>query len=217
MQIRILLADDHRLLREGLRSLIEEEEDMEVVGEADDGREAFKLFEQHRPHVIIMDVSMPGLNGIEATSQISGADKQVKIVGLSMHADSDFVRRMLDAGACGYLLKDCAFDELITAIRSVLHGEVYLSPKIARLVVDDYLQGDDTGESSALGKLTSREREVLQLLAEGYSSKQIARLLDVSSKTVDTHRRNIMEKLEIYNIPDLTKFAIREGLTSVQE
>jgi DNA-binding NarL/FixJ family response regulator len=215
MSIRILLADDHKITREGLRSLISKQSDMEVVAEAKNGRDAVGLAKELRPDVIIMDVSMPGLNGIEATKQILSEDENVKVIALSMHSDNLFVSEMLKSGASGYMLKDCAFEELDRAIREVVRGNTYLSPTISGVVVEDYLRKlnkSDSGESSIL---SNREREVLQLLAEGQSTKQIGLKLFISAKTVETHRRQIMNKLDMYTVAELTKYAIRKGLTSL--
>jgi DNA-binding NarL/FixJ family response regulator len=219
MVTRILLADDHQIVREGLHSLLDQNEDMEVVGEAKDGRDAVEMAKQLSPDVVIMDVGMPHLNGIEATRQILHREPGAKIVALSMHSDRRFMGEMLKAGAKGYLLKDGAFDELATAIRSAVADKVYLSPRIADVVVDDYVRrtpGANGAETSAFAKLTPREREVLQLMAEGRATKEIAMDLKVSIKTVETHRRQIMEKLDIHSVAELTKYAIREGLTSLE-
>jgi DNA-binding NarL/FixJ family response regulator len=215
MSMRILLADDHQIVREGLRSMLNQHADMEVVAEAADGRRAVELAQELNPDVVVMDVGMPGLNGIEATRQITMKEPDAKIVALSMHSDRRFMGEMLKAGAKGYLLKDGAFEELATAIRSVASDKVYLSPKIADVVVDDYVRHQGQTEPSAFAKLTPREREVLQLMAEGRATKEIAMDLRVSIKTVETHRRQIMEKLNIYSVAELTKYAIREGLTSL--
>ncbi len=215
MSIRILLADDHKIIREGLRTLLEKEQGMEVVAEAENGRMTVKLAMKLSPQIIIMDVTMPDLNGIEATRQIISDLPGAKVIALSMHSDRRFVTRMLEAGASGYLLKDCAFDELISAIRAVSTNQTYLSPAIASIIVEDYRGYLSKKSSSVSSPLTAREHEVLQLLAEGKSTKQIASCLHVSGKTVETYRRQIMEKLNIYNIAELTKYAIREGLTSL--
>ena len=198
MSIRILLADDHRITRQGLRSLLDKQSDMEVVAEAEEGRTAVRLVRELLPDVVIMDVSMPDLNGMEAARQITREFGNVKIVALSMHSDSLFVTEMLKSGASGYLLKDCAFEELARAIRAVVAGKTYLSPSISGVVVDDYLHRLSKADFSGLDVLTSREREVLQLLAEGKSTKQIALKLHISGKTVETHRRKIMNKLDIF-------------------
>ncbi len=212
MSIGVLLADDHRIIRQGLRSLLEKQPDMEVVAEAENGRTAVQLARRLSPDVVVMDIAMPDLNGIEATQQIIAEAPGVKIVALSMHSDKRFVARMLKAGASGYLLKDCAFEELARAIRTVAVNQIYLSPGIAGVVVEDFVRHVSETDSS----LTPREREVLQLLAEGSSTKEIAARLQVSVKTVETHRRHIMEKLDIHTIAELTKYAIRQGLTSLE-
>ena len=216
MSVRILLADDHKIVRDGLRALIEKESQMEVVGEAQDGREALKLIRQLAPDVVILDIGMPGLNGIETASEIAAEHPKTRIIGLSMHSDRRFVSEMLKAGASGYLLKDCAFEELACAIRAVIADEIYLSPKIAGVVLDDYVSHLTGGRGEAQPTLTHREREVLQLLAEGESTKQIALALGVSSKTVETHRQHIMQKLGVFSVAELTKYAVREGLTSLE-
>jgi len=216
MSIRILLADDHKITRQGLRSLLDKQSDMEVVAEAEEGRTAVRLVRELLPDVVIMDVSMPDLNGMEAARQITREFGDVRIVALSMHSDSLFVTEMLKSGASGYLLKDCAFEELALAIRTVVAGKTYLSPSISGVVVDDYLHRLSKADFSGLEVLTSREREVLQLLAEGKSTKQIALKLHISVKTVETHRRQIMNKLDIHTVAELTKYAIRKGLTSLE-
>ncbi len=216
MTIRLLIADDHQMMRDGLRALIEKEPDMQIVGEAADGKTTVSLARQTSPHVIVMDVSMPDLNGIEATRKILGANPKVKVVGLSGHADQHFIREMLSAGASAYLLKQTAYEELLRAVRAVMKGKKYLSPDVARGVMDAYVElSRPQSERPAFVVLTDREREVLQMTAEGKSTKEIADGLEVSVKTVETHRRNIMEKLDLHSVAELTKYAIREGLTSV--
>ncbi len=215
MSLRILLADDHRIMREGLRSLLEKQPGMEVIAEAANGRTTVRLSRELKPDVVVMDIAMPDLNGIEATRQIIAESPGVKVAALSMLADTKFVREMLGAGASGYLLKDAAFEELGNALRTVTNDQTYLSPKIADLVVKDYLVKISTKDSSDLPVLTNREREVIQLLAEGKTTKQISSLLYVSVKTVETHRKKIMDKLGINSMAELTKYAIREGLTSL--
>ena len=212
MAIRILLADDHTLMRKGLRSLLEKIEDFEVVAEAQNGRSTVRLTLELEPDIVIMDISMPDLNGIDATLQITEKCPESRVIALSIHSDRRFVIQMLKAGASGYLLKDCAFEELEDAIRKAYDGQMYLSPKVAGTVVKDYIGRVSKEEASVYTLLSEREREVLQLLAEGQSTKEIAASLFVSVKTVETHRQNIMKKLGIYNIPDLVKYAIREGL-----
>jgi DNA-binding NarL/FixJ family response regulator len=215
MGVRIILAEDHRITREGLVNLLQERSDMQVVGEAENGREAVRLARELSPDLVIMDVTMPDLNGIDATRIITSGSNNTKVIALSMYSDKQFVQGMIQAGASGYLLKDCAFEELVSAIQAVIHGDTYLSPGIAGIVVQDYLNKLTTDRSSADTVLTNREREVLQLIAEGNSTKEIAARLTVSVKTVETHRRQIMEKLGIFSIAELTKYAIREGLTSL--
>jgi len=217
MSIRILLADDHKIVRDGLRTLIGKEAGMEVIGEAENGRKALKMAEKIRPNVVIMDVTMPDMNGIEAARKIVTEVPGVKVIALSMHSDRRFVLGMLEAGASGYLMKDCAFDELAKAVRSVATGQTYLSPSIADVLVKGYLDKVNEKISVARSPLTEREREILQLLAEGRSSKEIAAHLGVSVKTVETHRRNMMQKLNMRSVAELTKYAIREGLISVED
>lgn len=216
MTIKILVADDHQLVREGLRSLLENEPDLEVAGEAETGRKAVQLVRSLKPDLIIMDVSMPDLNGIEATRHIISECPEAKVLALSMHSDRRFVADILKAGASGYLLKDCAFEELVSAIRAVVIGQTYMSPGITGPVIQDYLRRLSDPDHSAASLLTPREREVLQLLAEGQTTKQMAGRLNVSVKTVETHRRRLMEKLRIFSVAELTKYAIREGLTSLE-
>ena len=216
MSIRILLADDHKITRQGLRSLLEKQDDMEVVAEAEEGRTAVRLAREFSPHIVIMDVSMPDLNGVEATRQIVERTPDVRVIALSMHSDSLFVTEMLKSGASGYLLKDCAFEELTLAIRAVVDGKTYLSPSISGVVVDDYLHRLSKTAYAGPDVLTNREREVLQLMAEGKSTKRIALELHISAKTVETHRRQIMNKLDIHTVAELTKYAIRKGLTSLE-
>lgn len=216
MRTKILLADDHQILRQGLVALLTKERDLEVVGEASDGRTAVRLAMELQPAVVVMDVAMPDLNGIDATRQILAELPQVKIIALSMHADKRFVMGMLKAGATGYLLKHCALEELVNAIRVIRSNRIYLSPDIAGTVVEDYLHQAKTVDDSAFAVLTLREREVLQLYAEGKITRQIAELLHLSIKTVESHRKQIMEKLGSQSFAELIKYAIREGLTSLE-
>jgi len=217
MSIRILLADDHGIIRQGLRSLLEKQPDVEVVGEADDGYIALELVRQLQPDIAIMDITMPNLNGVDATRRIVDEFPKVRVIALSIHSNRRFVSDMLRAGASGYILKECLFDELVQAIRAVAAGSIYLSPRITGVVVDDYVERLSVTSESELTGLTDREREVLQLLAEGNSTKAIALKLHVSYKTIESNRRRIMGKLDIHSIAELTKYAIREGLTSLEQ
>jgi DNA-binding NarL/FixJ family response regulator len=217
VSIRILLADDHGIIREGLRALLAKQNGMEVVAEADNGRSAVQLAKKLHPTVAVIDVSMPDLNGFEATRQIVASVPGVKVLALSMHSDKRYVSEMLKAGASGYLLKDCAFEEVSHAIAAVLRGEVYLSPRIVGVVIADYLNQSAGQETTPDAALSAREREVLQLIAEGRTTKQIAVSLNVSPKTIETHRHQIMEKLDMHSVAELTKYAIRQGLTSLDE
>ena len=216
MSIRVLIADDHKIMLAGLRSLLEKQTDFEVVGEADNGRKAVQMAQEKTPDVVVMDVSMPDLNGIAATKQIIESLPKTRVIALSMHSDKRFVMGMLRAGASGYLLKDCASQELANAIVQVAGGKKYLSPEITGVVIDDFLLGGSAEEVAAASPLSPREREVLQLIAEGWSTKQAASHLYISVKTIETHRRQIMKKLDLHSIADLTKYAIREGLTSIE-
>ena len=216
MSISILVADDHQIVRDGLCTMFRNEPEFDVVGEAADGRTTVELADRLKPDVVIMDVSMPGLNGVEATRQIRAHTPGVRVVALSMHPERQFVSEMLSAGAAGYLLKDSPFDELATAVRTAAAGQVYLCPKVAAVVVKGYVGGDDAPKSGPFyGNLSPREREVLQLLAEGKNTKEIAFTLHVSTKTIETHRRQVMEKLNIYSVAELTRYAIREGVTAL--
>jgi DNA-binding NarL/FixJ family response regulator len=215
MSIRIILADDHKIVRDGLRALIENQAGMKVIAEADNGRETVRLARDLLPDLVIMDIGMPDLNGIDATRQIAAELPDVKVIALSMHSDRRFVVQMFRAGASGYLLKDCAFEELARAVNAVLKNQTYLSPAVAGPVMEDYIHRLSTLDNIAYPILSPREREVLQLLAEGRSTKETASLLCVSTKTVETHRQQIMSKLNIHTTAELIKYAIREGLTSL--
>lgn len=217
MSIKILLAEDHHIIRQGLRALLENQADFEIVGEADDGRTAVGLTRKHSPDVVIMDVSMPELNGIDATRQILREISGARVIALSMYSDKRFVNGMLEAGVSGYLLKNCLVDELTDAIRSVMRGQKYLSPQILGDIVDGYREQLSRDGVLKETPLSSREREIVQLIAEGKDSRQIAECLYISHKTVESHRRRIMEKLEMHTVAELTKFAIREGLTTIND
>ena len=217
MGIRIILADDHQIVRQCLKTLIEQEPDMEVVGEAEDGFRTVTMVRELLPHVVVMDIKMPDLSGIEATQQILSEVSVVKVIALSMYADGRFVADMFKAGACGYLLKDCAFEELARAIRLAMSNKTYLSPGIAEIMVKDYATMNSSLSESIFSTLTAREREVLQLITEGKSTGQIAEILHISIKTVETYRQKIMQKLGTKSVAELTKYAIREGLTSLED
>lgn len=214
--VRVLLADDHTLVRAGLRKLLESIPSMEVVGEAGDGLELLELVEKLQPQMVLMDIAMPGLNGLEATGRLVKTWPGIRVLILSMHQNSEYVRQALRQGAAAYLLKDAAPLELELAIRAVLKGETYLSPAVSKGVVSDYVQRLRTDEQPA-DALTPRQREVLQLIAEGQSTKEIARRLDLSIKTVETHRTQLMKQLDIHEIAGLVRFAIRTGLVSATE
>jgi len=203
------------VVRQGLAALLDRETDMQVVGEAETGWEVIELARELKPDIVIMDVSMPGLNGIEATKEVLRMTSGVKVLALSVHCDKRFVWRMLQAGASGYLLKDCAADELVRAIHTVSAGQSYLSPKIADTVIESYKSLMPATDLLSLPLLTTKERQVLQLVAEGKTTKEIAYLFQISIKTIETHREHVMKKLNLRSVADLTKFAIREGLTSL--
>jgi len=214
MSIRVLIVDDHAIVRHGLCRSIQQQEDMEVVGEASDGHAAVSMARELTPTVILMDVSMPALNGIEATRAVLRESPGSRVIALSMHSAKRYVQEMFRAGASGYILKDCEFDELGQTIRMIAGGQTYVSPSISRIVVESHAcDGDPEEKENAFSVLTQREREVLQLMAEGHSTKQIAMHLYISPKTVEAHRLRIMNKLDIDNVALLTKYAIQEGLT----
>jgi len=215
MSIKILIVDDHQLTREGIRSMLEQENDMKVLGEAEDGRSDARMARELVPDIILMDVCMPDMNGIVATSLIRSEFPKIKVIALSMLDDKRFVSNMLRAGASGYLIKDCSFNELTGAIRRVMKNRTYLSPGIMDVVVTDYVRPPADADSPYSPNLSIREKEVLQLVAEGHSTAQIANSLHVSVKTIESHRQRLMEKLNTKGIAGLTKYAIREGLTSV--
>jgi two-component system, NarL family, response regulator NreC len=213
--MRILLVDDHKMMRDGLRAILEKEEGVEIVGEASNGHEAIVLALRHKPEVVVMDISMPDLNGVDATRRLVTELGRVKVIGLSMNADRRYVVAMFEAGASGYLLKNSASDELIQAVRAVASDLTYVSPAIASVVVGGFIAPSVRSERKSDRPLSPREREVLQLLAEGKSSKDIALRLSLAVATVETHRRQMMDKLSLRTIAELTKYAIREGLTSI--
>jgi DNA-binding NarL/FixJ family response regulator len=214
--IRVLLAEDHLLVRASLRSLLERVADVEVVAEADDGRQAIEKTNEHRPDIVLMDISMPGMNGMEATRQIVKALPEIKVVVLSMHTNEEFVLQALRAGASGYVLKGSPPQELEMAIGAVARGELFLSPAISKGLIAVFLS-QTADRASPLDQLTPRQREILQLVAEGKSSKEIARLLNASVKTVESHRQGLMDRLNIHDVPGLVRFAIRHGLVSSDE
>ena len=216
MPTRVLLVDDHAMIRQGLCSLLEKQPDIEVVGSVEDGRKAVDIARELAPDLVIMDISMPNLNGIDATRKIIGEMGDVKVIALSIHSSRHFVAEMLKAGASGYILKECLFDELVEAIKTVLNGGTYLSPKMTGVVIDDYVKRLSTQYQPGGPVLNEREREVLQFLSEGKSTKQIALQLHVSSKTIESNRRNIMDKLGVNSVAELTKYAVREGLTPLE-
>ncbi len=211
--IRVLLAEDHALVRAGLRSLLAELSWVEVVGEAADGREALRLAAVHKPHVVLMDVTMPDLNGLEATTRLTRQFPAVRVIILSMHANEAYVRRALGAGAAGYVLKDAERAELELALKSVARGGSYLSPAVSRPVISDYAE---RASQDPIARLTPRQREILQLIAEGSSTKEIAVKLGLSAKTVETHRAQLMSRLQIQNVAGLVRYAIRAGVASAE-
>ncbi|MGB2905761.1 MAG: response regulator transcription factor [Candidatus Aminicenantaceae bacterium] len=211
--IKVVLADDHTIVRKGLRSLLDAEVDMDVIGEAGDGKEAIELVGQLKPHIVVMDIGMPVLNGLEATRRIIKKHPDTKVLILTMHTNEEYVFEILQAGASGYIIKKAAPTELVAAIRAVKQGESFLSPSISKKVIEEYLQraGEEKRED-AFDLLTDREREVLQLIAEGLSTREIAEKLFISTKTVETHRMHMMEKLDLHGTADLTRYAIRKGI-----
>ncbi len=223
MPTRILIVDDHQIVRAGLRVILEQEPSFQVVGEAADGVEAVDLATRVEPDVVLMDISLPSLNGIDATRKILDVCPTTRVVALTAHAMHDMISGTFRAGAVGYLVKDSAVEELVQAVRTVTAGGVYVSPRVAGTVVGQFVGGNgENGQPTggppaggAFNRLTNREREVLQLMSEGYATKEVARALGVSIKTAETHRRAIMEKLDLHSVAELTKYAIREGLTTV--
>ena len=211
---KVLLVDDHTIVRQGIKALLDTQEGIEVVGEAEDGREAIEKVKQMAPNVIVIDITMPNLNGIEATRQIKKINPEIKVLVLTVHDNEEYIHRILQAGASGYLLKESAVSDLVSAINAVEKGDIFLSPSISKVVVKDYIRHAETesGEFDSLNILTNREREVLQLIAEGHTNKDIARILKLSIKTIDVHRSHIMDKLNIRDITGLVKYSIRKGL-----
>jgi len=218
MATRILIADDHAMMRDGLKVVIEQEMGMEVVGEAENGKKTVAMAKKLAPHIVIMDIGMPDLNGIEATRKIVVENVHAKVIALSVHGDQRYVAEMLKAGASGYLLKRSAAEELIRAIKSVMFGQTYLSPDVTGGVVENFIRQPSPAQSDVevFSELTDREREVLQILSEGKTTKEIAAALNVSVKTIETHRRNIMQKLDLHSVAELTKYAVRQGITTVE-
>jgi DNA-binding NarL/FixJ family response regulator len=216
-QITVLLAEDHTIVREGLVSMLEDEPDVRVVGQAGDGQMAVTLAEQLQPNVVVMDITMPVLNGLEATRQIKRYFPQTQVVILTVHTTEEYIYQILQAGASGYVVKQAALDELVMAIRAAHSGQIFLSPTVSSFVVQEYIEHASANQlETEYDLLTEREREVLQLVAEGYSTREIAERLVISVKTVESHRANLMNKLNIHNIAGLTKYAIGKGLVSLQ-
>ncbi len=216
MSIKILIVDDHAVLREGLRSLLHREPDLEVIGEAGNGVEAVQKAEELTPDIIIMDLNLPDMNGIAATRKILENRPESKVIALSMESDKRYIIDILVAGAMGYVLKDCFFAELAGAIRTVAKGDNYLGPRITEMIIKDYLQRVPDSLPLSSSSLTQREREIVQQIAEGKNTKEIAASFGTSVKTIEVHRHNIMKKLDLYSIAELTKYAVREGLTSLK-
>lgn len=214
--LRILLAEDHTLVRAGIRALLESLEGVEVVAEAADGREALRLAEAHHPDILLMDITMKELNGLQAAARLTKEHSATRVIILSMHADQVYVRQALQAGAAGYLLKGADVAELELALKAVTRGDTYLSPSVSKDIVGNLLNGK-TPTANPLDELTPRQREILQLVAEGRTTKEIAGRLDLSSKTVETHRAQLMERLDIHDVAGLVKFAIRVGLTQADK
>lgn len=214
-KIRVLLADDHTILRDGIRALLDDQADIEVIGEAEDGLSTVKMVAKLKPDVVIMDIAMPMLNGLEATRQIQRDYPQVRVLILTMHENEEYIRQVLAAGALGYVLKDAAAHDLLGAIRAVYRGEAVLSPAITRLVIEDYLRWGDIRPADISNGLTPREREILQLIAEGYTNKEIAEILSLSVKTIQSHRSNLMSKLDLHDRGELIKYAIQKKIIDI--
>jgi DNA-binding NarL/FixJ family response regulator len=217
MKIKIIIADDHKILRQGLKTLLEQHDEFQVIGEAENGDELVKLTKKLMPDIVVLDIGMPVMNGIQAAHHISKNVPKTKMIALSMHSDQQYVIKMLQAGASSYILKDCAFEELIDAVHDVILGKVYLGKDIIGEVVTDYAHKLRDGDFSDSSVLTSREIEILRLISEGKKTIETAKILNISAKTVESHRRNIMDKLDINSIAGLTKHALREGLTTLEE
>jgi two-component system response regulator NreC len=214
-RIRILLADDHTVVRDGLRALVEKQPDMTVVGEAGDGRDTVRLAEEQTPDVIIMDIAMPNMNGIEATRRIVTSNPHTAVLILSMHQDESYVLRSLKAGAKGYLLKDSVRSDVLEAIRAVVQGRSFLTRKVSRILQEDYVREmERRGVDDSYDLLTDREREILQLVAEGRTNKEVANMLNISLTTVETHRTHILQKLNLHSVPELILYAVRKGIIS---
>ncbi len=214
MTIKVFIADDHAIVREGIRTFLQQQEDIEVIGQADNGLKTVEEVKKLQPDIVIMDISMPDLNGTEATRQITKSLPDVKVIALSMHSSRRYISEIFKAGAYGYLLKEKGFDELANAIRTVMEGEKYICSSLVDTVIDNYIKADHSEDSNIYSNLTTRQREILKLMAEGNTTKKIALDLHISPKTVEAHRLNIMKKLKFDNIAQLTKYAIQEGLTS---
>jgi two-component system response regulator NreC len=213
MSIRVLLADDHTIVRDGLRALLEKQPDMTVSGEASDGREAVQIAEENSPDVVVMDIAMPNMNGIEATRRIVATHPSTAVVILSMHQDESYVLRSLKAGARGYLLKDSLRSDVVEAIRSVAQGRSFLTRKVSRLMQEEYIrQMERRGVEDSYDLLTDREREILQLVAEGRTNKEVANVLNIGLTTVETHRTHILQKLGLHSVPELILYAVRKGI-----
>lgn len=214
---KVLLVDDHTIVRQGLKALLDFQDGIEVVGEAEDGRQAIEKAKELVPDIIVIDITMPNLNGIEATRQLKKISPEMKVLVLTVHDNEEYVHQILQAGASGYLLKESAVSDLVSAINAVKKGDIFLSPSISKVVVKDYIRhaAGESGDFDSLNVLTSREREVLQLIAEGNTNRAIAHVLKISNKTVDVHRSHIMEKLHIHDVTGLVKYSIRKGLIEV--
>ena len=215
MKIKILLTDDHKILRNGMRSMIDKEPDLEVVGEAENGITAVQMACDLNPDVVIMDIALPGINGVDATREILSKAPEIKVLALSTYSEKQFIFAMLKAGALGYLVKDCAFEELVSAVRSVVENKIYIAPKVLNIVVKEYLNHKSEELPKDDIQLTPRERDVLRLITKGRNTKEVASELYVSAKTIETHRQNIMNKLGIHNVAELTLYAVQIGLITL--